>query len=98
MAPTVFQKPGNWYKGNLHTHSTNSDGLYPPEMVALWYWTTGYDFLSITDHRTLTLFESPPTRSPVLIPGMELNGDDARAGGGYHIVGLGLNKHARPTA
>ena len=71
MALTVFQKPGNWYKGNLHTHSTNSDGLYPPELVALWYWTTGYDFLSITDHRTLTLFESPPTRSPVLIPGME---------------------------
>ena len=97
MALTVFQKPGNWYKGNLHTHSTNSDGLYPPEMVALWYWTTGYDFLSITDHRTLTLFESPPTRSPVLIPGMELNGDDARAGGGYHIVGLGLNNmHTQP--
>ncbi|MCY4437944.1 MAG: CehA/McbA family metallohydrolase [Chloroflexi bacterium] len=87
---TVFQKPGNWYKGNLHTHSTNSDGLYTPEMVCLWYWTTGYDFLSITDHRSLTLFDEPPTRSPVLIPGMELNGDDTRAGGGYHIVGLGL--------
>ena len=97
MIQTAFQSPGNWYKGNLHTHSTNSDGLYSPEMVALWYWTTGYDFLSITDHRTLTLFETPPERSPVLIPGMELNGDDKRAGGGYHIVGLGLNNmHAQP--
>ncbi len=94
---TVFEKPGNWYKGNLHTHSTNSDGLFSPEQAALWYWTMGYDFLSITDHRTLTLFEKQPQRSPVLIPGMELDGGDARAGGSYHIVGLGLrDMHEQP--
>ena len=64
----------------------------------MWYWTTGYDFLSITDHRTLTLFEDRRLRAVrCSFPGMELNGDDARAGGGYHIVGLGLNNmHTQP--
>jgi len=85
-----FTLEGNWYKGNLHTHSTNSDGLYTPLQVINWYWERGYDFLSLTDHRVLTIVEDLPKRSPLLIPGMELNGQDESTGGDYHIVGLGL--------
>jgi len=39
-----------WYRGNLHTHTTNSDGDESPEFVANGYDTNGYDFLAITDH------------------------------------------------
>jgi hypothetical protein len=28
---------GNWYKGNTHAHTTESDGDSPPEYVARWY-------------------------------------------------------------
>ena len=39
-----------WYKGNLHTHSTLSDGWLPYELVVKRYREAGYDFLSVTDH------------------------------------------------
>ena len=39
-----------WYKGNLHTHSTNSDGRLSPEEVIRLYREEDYDFLALTDH------------------------------------------------
>ncbi|MCI5699653.1 MAG: PHP domain-containing protein [Lachnospiraceae bacterium] len=45
-----FTEKGNWYKGNLHCHTTDSDGsLNPPEAVKL-YKEQGYSFLAISDH------------------------------------------------
>lgn len=43
-----------FHKGNIHTHTTWSDGDRPPEDVYLWYRERGYAFLAITDHNTLT--------------------------------------------
>ena len=43
-----------WYKGNLHCHSTNSDGRSSPEEVARFYRSVGMDFVSISDHNRLT--------------------------------------------
>ena len=45
-----FDKPGKFWKGNIHTHSTRSDGALPPEEVCRRYREAGYHFLSITDH------------------------------------------------
>lgn len=39
-----------WYKGNLHTHTTNSDGAYTPEETIALYKSKDYDFLALTDH------------------------------------------------
>jgi hypothetical protein len=44
---------GQWYKGNLHTHSYWSDGDEFPEVIMEWYKTRGYHFLALTDHNTL---------------------------------------------
>jgi len=44
----------NEYKGQLHTHSTNSDGADTPSALATAYKDAGYDFLAITDHDVLT--------------------------------------------
>jgi hypothetical protein len=30
MHALPFDKPGRFYRGNLHTHSTRSDGTMPP--------------------------------------------------------------------
>jgi hypothetical protein len=46
--------PGRWFKGNLHTHTLNSDGDSTPEEVVRWYREHGYDFLVLTDHNFLT--------------------------------------------
>ena len=43
-----------WYKGNLHTHTLNSDGDSTPLEVATWYRERGYHFLVLTDHNYLT--------------------------------------------
>jgi hypothetical protein len=43
-----------WYKGNLHTHTLNSDGDSTPHEVATWYREHGYQFLILSDHNYLT--------------------------------------------
>ena len=45
---------GRWFKGNTHTHSLWSDGNDLPEMIVDWYKKEGYDFLSLSDHNTLS--------------------------------------------
>jgi len=45
-----FNKPGTWYRGNIHSHSTNSDGLLSPADVVQAYRERDYDFVAITDH------------------------------------------------
>ena len=43
-----------WYKGNLHTHTVNSDGDSTPDDVVRWYRERDYQFLVLTDHNFLT--------------------------------------------
>ena len=42
-----------WFKGNTHTHTTESDGDSPPEDVTRWYRERGYNFLVLSDHNVL---------------------------------------------
>lgn len=39
-----------YYKGNLHMHTTCSDGTYSPVEAMREYAEHGYDFIAITDH------------------------------------------------
>jgi len=39
-----------FHKGNLHTHSLESDGDAEPAAVYRWYREHGYQFVAITDH------------------------------------------------
>jgi hypothetical protein len=43
-----------WFKGNTHTHTSLTDGDSPPDVVAGWYKSHGYNFLVITDHDRVT--------------------------------------------
>ena len=40
-----------WVKGNLHCHTTNSDGRVAPQERLDQYVAQGYDFLCLSDHR-----------------------------------------------
>ena len=46
-----------WFKGNLHTHTINSDGDSAPDAVARWYKEHRYNFLVLTDHDFFTVPE-----------------------------------------
>ncbi len=43
-----------WWRGNTHTHTINSDGDSSPDAVVRWYKENGYQFVVISDHNFLT--------------------------------------------
>lgn len=69
------------YKGNLHAHTTFSDGRRPIDEVIARYRDLGYDFLAITDHEDRIFddywFNIPAGDDRMLVlPGIELNYED----------------------
>jgi len=65
-------------KGNLHAHTTFSDGRLTVEEVVSRYRDIGYDFLAITDHEDLIQpdywVSLPPSDDKMIIlPGVELD-------------------------
>ena len=50
MRPDLFTAPGRFHRGNLHAHSTLSDGALSPQEVCRRYRAEGYDFIALTDH------------------------------------------------
>lgn len=73
MKYTNFIENGVWLKGNLHAHSTNSDGDLPPDMVIKAYRERGYQFLSLTDHNIFTAYPEYDDDNFLMIPGFELS-------------------------
>jgi hypothetical protein len=91
-----FDRPGRFYRGNIHTHSTRSDGMKSIEEVVAAYRDHGYDFLSLTDH-FLERYDYPVvdtrpfrTDSFTTIVGAELHAPMTEAGDRWHIVAVGL--------
>lgn len=46
-----YTASGYWYVGQIHFHTTNSDGVDPAQQMERLYWDAGYDFVVSTDHR-----------------------------------------------
>jgi hypothetical protein len=81
-----------WLKGNLHTHTLESDGDSTPEEVARWYRQHGYDFLAVTDHDKLTKIAAPA--GLLLIPGEEIT--DRLQKRSLHVNALGITTAIKP--
>jgi len=56
--PAPVSAAPQWFRGNTHTHTSNSDGDSSPELVAARYKSLGYNFVVITDHNKLTEVDS----------------------------------------
>ncbi|HVS32245.1 MAG TPA: CehA/McbA family metallohydrolase [Thermoanaerobaculia bacterium] len=84
--------PLQLFKGNLHTHTSQSDGDTPPDEVARWYREHGYDFLVITDHDKITLAAAVP--GLLLIPGEEVT--DRLPDRPLHVNAIGLTRLVPP--
>ena len=89
-ATNPFLTKGRWYKGNLHTHTTNSDGRLSLKQIVSSYKEKKYDFLAITDHNKITLIDEYSTSDFLLIKGIEIDCGRSEFGLPYHILGLGL--------
>ena len=53
MKKYLLPQSGNFYKANLHSHSTVSDGSLTPEEMKALYKSAGYSVLAYTDHNLL---------------------------------------------
>ncbi len=87
-----FTKPGKWFKGNIHTHSTFSDGTKSVEELIRLYIKRGYDFLSITDHGIVVNTNHLTTKDFLMIQGEEICVGTSSSNTPYHLVALGIEK------
>ena len=72
MKKYLLPENGNFYKANLHCHTTCSDGSRTPEEVKELYKSLGYSIVAYTDH-------------DILLPHDELTDDDFLALHGFEI-------------
>lgn len=63
-----------WLKGNLHCHSTHSDGTLTPAELKHLYQHHGYDFLVMSDHDCYTDCQNLSTQDFTMINGAEITG------------------------
>jgi hypothetical protein len=85
-----FAVEGNWYKTNLHTHSTTSDGKSPLADVVKTYRGLGYQVLAITDHEKTNDVNGYSDANFILISGMETHPQCHTASTRFHLVCLNL--------
>ena len=94
QAATAQDSPLKWFKGNLHSHTINSDGDSPPYEVMAWYKRHGYHFLVITDHNTFTdpaPFDTNPKDNFLLIGGEEITNEKV-----VHVNAIGISRVIPP--
>ncbi len=84
----MFENEGKWYKGNLHMHTTKSDGEISTEQAIAKYKAAGYDFLAITDHWVES--ETVNTEEMLILSGCEWDTGDMVTNPIYHILGIGM--------
>lgn len=69
---SFFNCGGNWYKGNLHSHTTLTDGMLTPEQDVALYKAHGYSFLCISEHDLFTDFREEFNEPGfIILPGIE---------------------------
>ena len=86
----------NWYKGNIHTHTTKSDGDAAPEVVVKWFMEHGYDFLVLSDHNHRTILEQEVEGGPLMVPGEEVSARIDNGSIPIHINGIGITRVVEP--
>ena len=91
-----FSLPGRFWRGNIHTHSNQSDGVLPPQAVVQAYKDAGYDFLQLSEH-FIEHFKWPindtrqfRSNNFTTLIGVELHAPETSAGELWHIVAAGL--------
>jgi hypothetical protein len=104
MRHPAFARPGQFFRGNLHTHSTVSDGALAPGEVCRRYAEAGYDFLCLSDH-FVGVYGYPVTDTTghrtnrfTTILGAEMHTHRMRNGEIWHILAVGLPIGFEPSA
>lgn len=105
LVDTAFSAPGRFWRGNLHTHSTRSDGALDPGEVCRRYADEGYDFICLSDHLVgrygYPITDTVPYRTNrfTTILGAEIHVGAMANGEIWHVLTVGLpSDFERPHA
>jgi hypothetical protein len=83
-----------WFKGNIHTHTNESDGDSDPKTVVNFFVELNYDFLVLSDHNHLTVLDYGNKHPDILmIPGEEVT---IREPFNIHMGAIGINSYVEP--
>jgi hypothetical protein len=85
-----FQQKGIWFKANLHTHTTASDGEKTPEERIQEYRDHGYAILALTDHEVSQDVKAFSSKDFLVIGGMETHPRCPFENDVYHLVCLNV--------
>ncbi len=85
-----FTRSGRWYKANLHTHTTTSDGGASPAETAEAYRQAGYHVLALTDHNRTNDVRGLSRRNFLVISGMEYHPRCPATPNPHHLVALNV--------
>lgn len=87
---------GEWLRGNLHVHSTGSDGRLTPQQVVDRYAQLGDTLLAISDHNVVTDIADLDARGMVLLPASEVTAPGGELGTSYHLLAIGAKEVPPP--
>jgi hypothetical protein len=87
MFKNPFDSEGRWFKANLHTHTTTSDGEATVAERCRQYCDHGYQVLAITDHDQTNDLSGLSTGEFLVISGLETH-PPCPDMGSYHLVCL----------
>ena len=73
MKKYLLPQAGNFYKANLHCHSTYSDGAKSPAEIKEMYMAEGYSAVAFTDHEVYIPHNDLTDDHFVALNGMELS-------------------------
>ena len=76
--------------GDMHCHTTMSDGSTPPEMLVQYAIDAGLDFIAVTDHDTMAGVQKAVNlgkrKGLKVIPGVEVTTRDGKTGRVAHLL------------
>lgn len=72
MRKYLLPEKGQFYKANLHSHSTVSDGVQTPERIKELYKEHGYSVYAYTDHHVMVPHHELTDESFLALTGTEL--------------------------
>jgi hypothetical protein len=100
----AFAAAGRFHRGNLHAHSTRSDGALEPESVCAFYRDAGYDFIALSDHflpkYRFPVTDTRPMRSEgfTTLLAAEVHTTATALGEMWHLLAVGLPPDFEATA
>ena len=81
---------GMWLKGNLHAHTTRSDGRPEPQEMLAAYAALGHEFYGFGDHDCHGTGDGLDPCGMVLLSGNEVSGN------GPHLLDVGARRKVEP--